>query len=504
MRIQRSWVLTVLTIITLVIGAHDVRAQSYPLGPGPGGGSYYPGAGQQLPPTGMPSGYNGPMAYAPPAATQYMQAPPPGAAMPPGMGYGPAGPQAAPAAYMPGPGAYGAPQAPYGMQPAAYYQPAQGGPPQPVAPGQNAPMGPMAMPGGPMTGPSGYGPQPEGPWCPSCGGYGCELCNGPADDFDLKLLRMLLPYSAGGICAQRWYDVQAEWVYLRRDQVGNYGAFTSSGISGPTVLSTDNLNLDSASGVQLAGAIQLGAGNSLEASYLGGLHWSSAAAVTGPDDLFSVMSDFGNAPFNGFDDTDRAATHAIMYSSQFNSVELDYRQRWVAPNCRVQGSYLVGVRWAYLDEDFRYNTSAPANPGWMDYLGNTTNSLTGAQVGGDLWIAIIPGLSIGGSGKVGIYGNRATQRTTITANSIVEPVYEKVREDRVSFLGDANVSVIWRLTQHWTLRAGYMFLYMNQVALAGDNFNAAPPFVAGQRVPTIDVNGDPFIHGATFGCEWMW
>ena len=53
MRIQRSWVLCVLTIIALVIAVHEARAQSYPYqGPPPAVGSY-PGIPPQMQP-GMP------------------------------------------------------------------------------------------------------------------------------------------------------------------------------------------------------------------------------------------------------------------------------------------------------------------------------------------------------------------------------------------------------------------------------------------------------------------
>ena len=68
--------------------------------------------------------------------------------------------------------------------------------------------------------------------CNACGGYGCEQCMGACDDFDLRLLRWLLPYGAGGCGAQRWYDVSAEWVSLRRDQIGDPTVFTTDGIDG--------------------------------------------------------------------------------------------------------------------------------------------------------------------------------------------------------------------------------------------------------------------------------
>ncbi len=479
MRIQRSWVSCVLAIIAMMGAAQELRAQSYPLSPGTGAGG-----GQGI---SGPNGFgpNGPISYLP--ADQ-----------------GPAAFQGGPSPYSPSPyspspyaPSYGPGTAPFGAQPAGYYDPSQGMPPQTLAPG---PMG------GPM--PAGYGgPMMGSPSCPSCGGYGCPSCLGGQDQsLDRKILKWILPYGEGGIGSQRWYDAAADWVFLRRDDITNQPlVFASNGLAGPAALSTNDLNFEEESGFRVSFAVQLGAGNSLETTYLGAFNWASQAQVTSPNNnLFSVISNFGTAPFNGFDDTDRASTQRIEYSSTFDTIEMNYRQRWVAPNARIQGSTLFGIRYMYLVDDFRYLTFAPGNPGSMNYLTSTTNSLTGGQLGGDLWVSIVPGVRIGGEAKAGLFGNRATQRTTISAPSIVGGIKEKMTDSQLAFLGDANISLVWRISQNWTFRAGYMFLYVDSVALALDNFNAAPPFVANQRVTTLDNNGNVFYHGFTGGVEWMW
>jgi len=432
MRIQRSWVLCVLTIMALVIAVHRAHAQSYP--------------------------YSGPS----PTVAGY-----------PGM----------PA------------QVPYGYQPAAYYDPTQGAAPQQLG----------AQPAMPMDGAVMNGGETGQPWCPACGGYGCEQCMGACDDFDLKLLRWLLPYGAGGCGAQRWFDASAEWVSLQRDEIGESTIFATEGVAGVPVLGTEQLNFSDRSGARVTVALQLGAGNNIESTWLGGFNWASQAEARSEDhQLFSIMSQYGVAPFLGFVDTDRAHVQRIEYSSELNSVELNYRQRWMGPNVRVQGSWLAGVRYIELAEDFRYLTFAPINPGYMNYLVGTTNSLTGAQVGGDLWVCITPGVNIGTELKLGIYGNHAMQRTVIEAGSFVNPLEEREREDAVAFQGDFNVSLLWRVSQNWTFKTSYMFLWADQVALASDNFNAGPPFVAGQRTTFIDNSGDVFYHGFAAGLEYMW
>jgi hypothetical protein len=328
------------------------------------------------------------------------------------------------------------------------------------------------------------------------------------DDFDLHFLRWLLPYGAGGCCAQRWYDINADAVFLRRDNVADQFFFASDGIDGPRLLGINELGFDEQAGVRVSAAMQLGAGNLIESTYLGSFNWSDTASVeSATDNLFSVFSDFGQDPFGGFDDTDEAAYAAIEYSTGFDSVELNYRQRWVAPNCKLQGSWLAGARYFYLTEEFRYSTVSFARGGAADYDIGVSNSLTGGQLGGDLWICIMPGLNIGGEVKAGIYGNRATQRTQIDAVSFGIPVFERVTDTAASFLGDAKLTVLWRLSQNWTIRGGYMFLYASEVALAAENFNAAPPFVNDPlrpRIPSLQNNSDVFYHGAHFGAEYMW
>jgi hypothetical protein len=223
-----------------------------------------------------------------------------------------------------------------------------------------------------------------------------------SDDFDMRLLRWILPYAGGGLGAQRWYDASITWVSLKRDAIGEDVVFATDGIDGVPVLGTDQLTFSDRSGFRASFAMQLGAGNNIETTYMGTFNWASqSVATSATNDLFSIYSDFGlNPPPFGFAETDRAALASIGYSSGFDTIELNYRQRWVSPNVRIQGSWLGGVRYMYLKEDFQYITASPLNVAAQETLVSTMNSMTGAQIGGDLWICIMPGLHIGGFAKV--------------------------------------------------------------------------------------------------------
>ena len=58
----------------------------------------------------------------------------------------------------------------------------------------------------------------------------------------------------------------------------------------------------------------------------------------------------------GYTDTDSAELATLEYSSSFDSFELDYRKRWVAPNCRFHGSWMVGARYVKIDEQLVHGT----------------------------------------------------------------------------------------------------------------------------------------------------
>ena len=360
------------------------------------------------------------------------------------------------------------------------------------------------------TPPEYYGQGTASVWCEGCGGAGCSGCLGTGIGRGLfrrafsETLEFILPYTDGGCCTQRWYDIRAEYMNLTREETTDPIAFTSAGVLGPSVLSTEDLAFEDAAGFRFGAAYQIAPGTSLEFSYFGTFNYASSAGVFDPtDNLFSVFSDFGVNPFLGFQETDASFFQSIDYSSTFDSFEMNYRRRWVGPYCRYQGSWLAGVRHFILDEDFIYETES--DTGELDYLTTTYNAITGFQVGGDFWACLVPGIMVGAEAKLGIYGNRARQDTVINATTILfPPLREEAERDLATFIGEAGFMGIYRLGPKATIRAGYQFLLVDGVALASENFNTAPPFVAGARQIVLDETGEVYYHGATVGLEYMW
>lgn len=234
------------------------------------------------------------------------------------------------------------------------------------------------------------------------------------------------------------------------------------------------------------------------------------------NDLYSPFSDFGKKPSGGYQETDQAYKQGIRYSSDLNNVELNWRRHWMAPNYWFQGSWLFGVRYVRLAEDFEYfsrtNDFTPGNKqGSMDYYVETTNNLIGLQLGGDLLVTLLPGVTAGAEAKVGIYGNDSSQHTNIIAKE-EEALLPIPREAKAggdaAFVAEAGAMLIWQIRPWLALRGGYQVLILDGVALAPENFNSEPPQSfqppEGGRNIFLDHNGYAFYHGFTTGVEWLW
>ena len=422
----------------------------------------------------------------------------------PGAGYRPGWMQQQSMAQYGQPPAYGAAPVQQ-LGPGAFRQAA----PMPMQgqlmPGQPMPMQGQLMPGQPMQQAAFMG---QG--VPNHSRVGSRLSN--ATNY---LANRMAPYGEGGYCAPRWYDINIGTSFMSRDGVGRVARFASDGIAGPTVIDTNDLAFDEEGSLLFDAAIQLQGGNVLEFGYHGLGNWATSKEIRAsgstndnipsgiPNNIYSVLSNFGTAPFGGFGETDAANLHRMEYSTSFDSVELSLRRRWTGPNCRYQGSFLMGARYFYLLEDFAYHTSS--NNGSMDFAASTVNSMPGLQVGGDLWVSVAPGLSVGVDGKFGVLYNATEANNVYTATSIPAPGLVTDDEDgRAAFMLDAKLLATWKLNANLTFRAGYQWLYLDGVALAADQFNPNPPFVSPQPPLTIYNSGDVLYQGFTATFEWMW
>jgi hypothetical protein len=416
---------------------------------------------------------------------------------------------------------------PYGSPPQMVYSPG-------AMPYGYAPM--MAAPAMPGAVPVSYGDGGE-PTMSVADGEGCATgeCEdtgeyllhdgyhqGPLGSHLASVLAALAPYSETGCCAPHWFDVHAEAVFLRRDDDAAFRELVRLGPLGPALITTDDLSLDTLDpSLRITGTWQTGPGSNLEFTYFGLNESSEKVEVRSADDLlfaafdnFSVDASGVPVPEAEIEQFHRAEYQRVKLDSDFDSLELNYRRRWMGPTCLVQGSWLLGVRYFELKDRLTFYSFAdrdidlpPGEESGGDALYNlrTRNYMTGAQLGGDMWVCLLPGLRVGLDGKAGIYGNNVKVNTTLDGHdpydnfvSFIEP--EALGNDKVSLIGELSLLLTYQLTHNLTFRGGYQMLWVEGVATALDNFNSDIT----QRVPTMSDGDSLFYDGFTVGGEWMW
>lgn len=358
------------------------------------------------------------------------------------------------------------------------------------------------------------------------GGCGPLGCGGGAL---LGALSKLQPYSEGGLCQQRWYDVSLGLMFLGKTNAapGTGQGFTSQGIGGPIVLGMDDLDTGSLEeGLRLSGALLLGPGGNIEATWVGGHEWGSSARVQDPTaNLFSFVSDFGANPggtAQGFDDTDRSIVQTVQSDSDFDSLEINYRRRTVWPNCRYQGSWLIGLRYLRYDDAFAYRTRGTVNnaaaANTLRFFSTTDridNKMLGAQAGGDFWLNVRPGFSFGVGAKLGIMQNDMNRNTLLTANSLgagatVGTASLEAGAHETTFMGEFEAKLAYRLSHSWTLRSSYYLVGVEDVAFGGIDLGATSQFIDPTRPGTTPVLfadtefNSLVVQGFSIEAEYMW
>ncbi len=449
-----------------------------------------------------------------PAATFAQQAYLPGAGMPQSGIVNPGGvgqPQMMwNPSQMPGYGAYGPGWngvAPAGYAPPPYVEVAPGVYRDAVgAPGEELTAG---MVGG-ETGDE-YGDEPN---CPN--GSGRHYLGNP--------LALLAPYSETGQCTTHWFDIEAEGLYLglRRYDSPFLVFSKENNAAGANRLTSDALDPAEMPGFRVTGAKQVGPGSDLEFTYLGLFQFNRLASANGANNLMSVFSNFNQLNNSvGLQHFDYAYLHQMEYSNTVNSFELNYRRRWQGASCLLQGSWLFGARYVNLAERLRWlsqdNRAAdpPGRPnpsvGSGHYDLDTENSMPGGQIGGDLWLCLLPGLNIGVEGKTALFGSFAQQSTSIysvqsgTVTTLLP--LERQGYEKVSLAGELSLMVNYRVSPKLTFRGGYEVLYLDGLALAMQNFNPVIPNYPRSdtvRTPYLNSTGSLLYSGFTVGGEWMW
>ncbi len=368
-------------------------------------------------------------------------------------------------------------------------------------------------------------------FCIFCRGAGCGVCQSrfsPVEAFG-SVFSALLPYRDAGICAQRWYDVSAEGVFLSRSSspIG-VNTITQRGQgpgATPALSSNDIFSDDLEEGIRVSGAFIFGPGGNFEATYLGGQEWSDSAtavATTGavPPDLFSFITNFGGAPSGPLDDVDNSLSQTATSFADFHSGEINYRRRTVGPYCRFQGSWLAGLRYLRYDNGVGLNILGVTNNGagpvlptdlrFFNGSETVTNSMLGGQVGGDFWWNVTPGINLGIAAKGMYMTNNFRGESNYVANSLnmlggIGGFSQQRDEEDATTAIELETTLIYRLSHSWSMKTGYYLLSIQDIAVPTLN----GPFILAasqnQPLPDRQFSFDTVtLQGFTAGAEYVW
>ena len=87
---------------------------------------------------------------------------------------------------------------------------------------------------------------------------------------------------------------------------------------------------------------------------------------------------------------------------------------------------------------------------------------------------------------------------------------ESFEKDIPAFIAEGSADIVCDVLPSWSIRAGYEFMFLNSVVLAGENFNTGsiysglPDVLLPQRTPFIWDQGHAFYHGVHLGAEYTW
>ncbi len=367
-------------------------------------------------------------------------------------------------------------------------------------------------------------------YCLFCRGEGCSVCQGLIGGGQLLgLLGALRPYADGGRHAQRWYDVSVELLLLRRELdafdndsvLTNLGTTATPGVADNAVLRlSDAQDDDLEAGARISLAMILGVGGNLEATYMGGQDFGGSASVSrqGNTNLTSFLSGFGTLPQDGF--ANLQDRQSVTTEADFHSVEINYRRRTVGPYGRFQGSWLAGIRHVVFDNDFLFQGFG-AGGSIESFSQNTQieNRFLGAQLGGDVWWNVVPGINLG-VGYKGAWGQVDYDRDSTTINGALAPAFFNDGDNRGSYVGELNTTLIYRLSHSLSYRMSYHLIGLGDFLSPGldptdftnettviSNATGLPVtnrFLALPTAPQARTFDDVTLSGLTFGMEYLW
>ena len=275
---------------------------------------------------------------------------------------------------------------------------------------------------------------------------------------------------------------------------------------GATLLSTGSLQFPVAPGVRLLYGQRNQDHTGWEVGYLGVYGMWADANVQGLNQIAVPGAIAAAVP--GWLTADRVQA---TYGSALNIVEGNLIA-WNSTEGSTDGGdrfcrctdLMLGAFWAGLEEQASLNVTCCQGDPPSPYRVQTSSNLIGSQIGirrRTDWRRF----AVEGTAKVGIAGNVLSQSSgSITSTQAPGVIYRdptSASAGSVGLLSMLNMTAIYRLTDHWGLRAGYNLIWLDGVALAPNQWDFTNTADSGT---SLVGGGCLFLHGANLGVERRW
>lgn len=397
-----------------------------------------------------------------------------------------------------------APPGPF-MPAGAMWAPGGGMPPPPPGGSRGGPPGGPMMGGYPGMPPvMAYPPPPQGDGVP-CGCCGPSCCVECCDEYCPAFGRLGGCHCDAACCG----DGSAHWrarfesVLWTFDLPDQPAILTTTGNNDTAGI--NSLDFDREFGLRLSLEGKLPGDGSVELVFLGFLSWEDNVAIADPTGTltspYQTLNGLGVVPY------DNAVLHEYDYTSDLWSFEANC---WAPGPCwgPCRSSVMIGFRYVQVDEEFLYNATDVI--GGVNVLGATrieaANHIPFLQLGAMGWVPIARRVSLRFDGKLGAGYNFAGQDTDIATagNPAGDVAYsESADTNKGAFLIEAGAIVAWQINCYVAVYGGYQILWLDELVLAPDNFNATFP-TGGFRPVLIEDTADRLYEGLVGGLEVTW
>ncbi|MFN6190055.1 MAG: BBP7 family outer membrane beta-barrel protein [Planctomycetia bacterium] len=214
---------------------------------------------------------------------------------------------------------------------------------------------------------------------------------------------------------------------------------------------------------------------------------------------------YGNdSPPINFLDTATARLAGSLQSAELN-------RRWCLGR-NVQ--FLAGFRWFQWYESIAINDAyglGTPNVGEDIYATNTTNNLTGGQIGLDalIWQHSATGFRTEGLVKAGAYANNVSQTSSYQQFDTGELIYANTvgatgYPATCSFVGEVGLTGVLPINRNWDFRFGYVGFWLDSIAQPSDQLSGQTLAQGEQVQGSTREAGLVVLQGVSLGLEGRW